>query len=480
MLLSTAFYLSGLILFLKSVTSDKRKGLYLAGLFLTSLMGVSSRENFATFPVVLLLYDMLFLSGLNFKKARSHWKAYVPVLLAFVYFIYIVLNHSYKKYGGYGKGIPPLDYVLTQFSVHWTYLRLMALPINQNLDYDYPLARTFFELRTLLSVAGHAGLLGLSAFYVKRKPLISFGLLWFLIALAPVSFMIALLEVSLGDVIFEHRLYLPSAGLMVLAASLLVKLSKSPSFGRAVMPAAVILSLVLGTAAYARNAVWSDGIRLWSDVIDKSPRKARGYNNASMYYREDGQAERAIEFLKKALAITPSIAESHYNLGNAYSDKGQFLKALQHYQKAIELNPNFVNAHVNLGILYNKVGQPGKAIAHYEWAVRLKPDNPNPYYNLANAYMQQGRLDEAASNYEKAIRIMPDDMGAHNNLAIVYINQGRIDEAITHYKKAISLKPDEPGIHNNLAIAYRMKGLNEKAAEHLSIAEKLRRKSKAK
>jgi tetratricopeptide (TPR) repeat protein len=444
MLLSTAFYLSGLILFLKSVTSDKRKGLYLAGLFLTSLMGVSSRENFATFPVVLLLYDMLFLSGLNFKRARSHWKAYVPVLLAFVYFIYIVLNHSYKTYDSHGIGIPSLDYVFTQLGIHWTYLRLMALPINQNLDYDYPIAQTLFDLRTLLSAMGYAGLLGLSAFYVKRKPLISFGLLWFLIALAPVSFMIAILEVSLGDVIFEHRLYLPSAGLMVLAASLLVKLSKSPSFGKAVMPAAVILSLVLGTAAYARNAVWSDGIRLWSDVIDKSPRKARGYNNVSMYYRGDGQTDRAIEFLKKALAITPGIAKSHYNLGNAYKDKGQFEKALHHYLEAIELNPNFVNAHVNLGILYKKLGQPDKATEHYELAVSLEPDTPEPYYNLANAYMQQGH----------------------------------IEKAIPHYKKAIDLRPDDPDSHNNLAVAYRMKGLEAEAQKHIRIAESLRQKKK--
>ncbi len=403
-------------------------------------MGVSSRENFAMFPLVLLLYDILFLSGLKLNRVRSHWKAYVPVLLAFTYFFYIILNHNYKKYGGYGKGIPPMDYVLTQFSVHWTYLRLLVLPINQNIDYDYPIARTLFDLRILLSIAGYTCLLGLIAFYAKRKPVLSFGLSWFIATLVPVSFLVALLEVSLGDVIFEHRLYLPSTGLVVLVAASLASLSKSPSFGKLITPAVVILTIALGTATFARNATWSDGISLWSDVIDKSPRKARGYNNIAMHYRKVGQMDTAIEFLEKALSITPDIAKSHYNLGNVYSARGEFGKALEHYLMAVKIKPSFVNAHVNLGILYQKIGQPEKATMHYEWAVSLEPDTPEPYFNLANAYMRQGRLDDAIQYYKKAIILSPSDQDAHNNLAIAYAQKGLEAEALKHSRIAESLK----------------------------------------
>ena len=43
------------------------------------------------------------------------------------------------------------DYLNTQFRVIVTYIRLLFFPINQNLDYDYPIYRTFFTPPVFLS-----------------------------------------------------------------------------------------------------------------------------------------------------------------------------------------------------------------------------------------------------------------------------------------------------------------------------------------
>ena len=44
-----------------------------------------------------------------------------------------------------------MHYLLTQFRVMVTYIRLVFLPFNQNLDYDYPIFKSIFELPVLIS-----------------------------------------------------------------------------------------------------------------------------------------------------------------------------------------------------------------------------------------------------------------------------------------------------------------------------------------
>jgi len=103
--------------------------------------------------------------------------------------------------------------------VLWTYLRLLILPINQNLDYDYPVAKSIFEFPTFLSFVGILLIL-VSAFYLLTPyasrfthygRLIAFFILWFFVILSPTSSFIPII-----DVIFEHRLYLASVGFFVL------------------------------------------------------------------------------------------------------------------------------------------------------------------------------------------------------------------------------------------------------------------------
>ena len=56
------------------------------------------------------------------------------------------------------------------------------------------------------------------------------------------------------------------------------------------------LVIVLGAAAHQRNLVWEDDFSLWSDVVKRSPCKARGYNEIGMYYYELQKPDKAIPY----------------------------------------------------------------------------------------------------------------------------------------------------------------------------------------
>ena len=118
----------------------------------------------------------------------------------------------------------------------------------------------------------------------------------------------------------------------------------------------VLLVLFYGWATYQRNFVWKGDIILWSDVIKKSPAKARPYNYLGLAFHKVGDLDDAIQQYKKSLSLNPFYADAHNNIGISYFDKGLVDKAIAHFKHAIEINYAHADAHYNLGIAYGSKG----------------------------------------------------------------------------------------------------------------------------
>ena len=212
-LLATFFYLATFLLFLKGAKTGKFS--FYIGCFFTSLLAVESKEWAVTLPAMLLLYDFLFLSEGKLKPILSRWKVYVLVALPWGLIAYVLMTTKLSG-AGFGisgeRNITPWIYMLTSFNVLWTYIRILLLPMGQNLDYSYPLAKTLFEFPTMLSFLGHITVIAVAVwcYFKKRWTLIPFGIIWFYITLSPTQSFVPIL-----DVIFEHRVYLPSIGFFI-------------------------------------------------------------------------------------------------------------------------------------------------------------------------------------------------------------------------------------------------------------------------
>ncbi len=214
-LLAAFFYLGAILLFISGSQTGKWR--YYAAAFLSSVLAMGSKEWAVTLPAVIFLYDYLILSEGNIGTALSRWRAYILLVLSWGVLVRTVSLFSANSSVGFnisthsssGTALTAWTYLLTSFNVVWTYVRLLFLPINQNIDYDYPIAKTLLEFPTLLSFMGHLAAAGGAfwLFWKKRRVLVPFGVAWFYITLSPVQSF-----VPLTDVIFEHRLYLPSIG----------------------------------------------------------------------------------------------------------------------------------------------------------------------------------------------------------------------------------------------------------------------------
>jgi Flp pilus assembly protein TadD len=352
--------------------------------------------------------------------------------------------------------IPRGVYLITQFRVIVTYLRLLILPVGQNLDYDYPRYSSLFEPGVLLSFLL---LLSVFAFAVYlfirwRKTdnvyalLASFGILWFFITLSVESSII-----PIRDVMFEHRMYLPGVGAVVAFVAgvfyfLEYRKVKNPVV--IVFLLLLVAAVPLGAAAYNRNSVWKDEITLWEDIVRKSPEKARVHNNLGTAYSKKGLIDKALQEFKNALRLDPDFARAHYNLGTAHAKQGRTEEAIGEFMVAVRLHPYLKEAHYNLGVAYAKKDMMDEAIVEYKLALGIKPDYIEALNNLGAAYYNQGRMDEAIGLYKKVTTLSPRTKQAHYNLGLAYIKKGLKNEAIREFKEVLKLNPQDEGARKNL------------------------------
>jgi tetratricopeptide (TPR) repeat protein len=448
-----------------------------------AVLAMKTKETAFTLPLVIILYEFLFFRG-NAARRLVHL---APVALTLVIIPLTLLETGsslqdlFRSAGEETRletGMERTTYLVTQFRVMVTYLRLLLLPVNQNVDYDYPLYDSLFHVHVLASCMVLAGLLAFGVYALRRSGkrdaslrLVGFGVFWFFITLSVESSII-----PIRDVIFEHRLYLPAAGLFMAlgtGAFSVVAAMEGAKKRSAVVCLLAALPVLFGVTTYTRNAVWETAVSLWEDGQSKSPLKARVHNNLAVGYRKSGSTGRAIEHYRVALELKPDYAEAHNNLGVAYESRGDVDGAIGHYEAAVRLRPAFAAAHNNLGNAYTTRGLTEKALAHYRIAVSLHPTFPDFRYNLALFLHRSGSTDEALPHYRAALSAKPHFPEVHNSLGIVYKEKGMYDRAMGHYRMALRQDPSYAEAHVNLANIHFFLGQFDEAIEHYRTALEL-------
>jgi len=490
--LAAFFYLLSLVLFVRWRSADgsglSRKALYATSLA-AAVAAQMSKEISFTLPAVIVLYDLVFFSP---KGGRLRYLA--PFLATFAV---IPLTMLAPKLGIriQGPGIDEkimaaqvkelltlsrYDYLLTQFRVMVTYLRLLVLPVNQNWAYDYPVSHSLLEGRVISSLSLLVLVFASSVYlFVKARLagngyllLAACGVFWFFITLSIESSII-----PIKDVIFEHRLYLPSVGAALTFSSLAFlgfERLKRTSFKVPVAAFTAIVILVtavpLAVASYSRNLLWSDMLSFYEDVVAKSPNLATPHYDLGVVYKKLGRLDEAIAQYGLAISLKPDYYEAHNNLGNAYLEKGMVEAAAAEYKTAIAINPADAEAHYNLGNLYYGQSMFREAASSLREAVTLDPKHSQAHNSLGNAYLKMGLLDRATVEYEKTLALDPRSVFALSNIGSIHLLRNQPEEAVAAYSKALELYPEYAGARYNLGVGYYKLGRVDEAIEAYKIA----------
>jgi Flp pilus assembly protein TadD len=471
--------------------------------FLCCLLGMGTKEVMASAPVIVLLYDRVFIGGSWREAWGRRWRWHLALAATWLLLAESLWTTGGDRGGtsGFGLGISWLGYLRTQFPAILHYLRLSLWPHPLVFYYE---VHWWSWSQVALAALAVTGLAAASALAAWRGSAVGFLGVFFFAILAPTS-----LVPGLSQTLAEHRMYLALAP--VLVAVVLAGRALGAALGVPRTAMAVLLlagAAGLGAMTVRRNGTYRSEVALWSDTVAKAPGNPYTQNNLGIALAAVEQTPEAIRHFRSALQLRPGYAEAEDNLGLALAESGRLPEAIAHYEGALRLKREYPEARMNLGVALAASGrlgearsqfaeavalQPGNvearndlavalartgdlpgAIVQYEAALKANPRNAEMQYNLANALAGTGQWPKAIAHYEEALRLQPRSAEAAANLGAALANAGRLADAVGQYQRALALAPDDPDIHANLALALDALGRTAEAREQASASARLR------
>jgi len=462
--LAGMFYLAALTFHLKArLSRGSVSTFYFVLSGCSALLGIFTKETLMTFPPAVLLLELHFFNPggnglISFFRSRRFLVAAIP-FAAFLLVVPALLSFNPDAMFGavesHRYGDPPLTslvYLMTQFRVVATYVRLLFLPLGLNLDYDFPASRSFFEPSTFLSFLFLSAVLAAAIRAYPKNRLVSFGIMFFFLALSVESTV-----KPLHNVIFEHRLYLPMYGFCLAVFGLLARLPLE-KHGKTVFGAVLAVVVVFSGMTHARNRVWKDEVTLWSDVLEKSPKKARPHYNLALAYLDRGMTAEAARHFRESLAIDPTNYRAYNNLGLVLYRGGDTENAEECFRKALALKPDFATARNNLGLVLSRTGRIEEAERQFREAISEAPEMAETHYNLGNILFREKKYEEAIKEFEKAVELDPAYSKAYNNMGLAYYRLGDFGEAKKQYMKAVETNRNYAAAYCNLGLVFQREG----------------------
>jgi len=351
--LAAMFYLVSILAYIQGRITRKHSYYCFAISAVACACAIFSKENAATLPLTILIYEWFFLQNLSGRFLKSRPFIVSATILLLVVIVTALegsvidgITSSYQH-----RNFTMGQRIMTEFNVIFFYLGQFFLPHPSRLSliHNFPLSYSLFQpLTTLFSALGLAGMLALAIFLARKKRLISFCILWFLVNMVIESSFIGLL------LVFEHRMYLPSMFLVLLMVLLFDRLTtkKLPS----VIAAAVIIT-ILSVWTYQRNLVWSDSLLVYRDTVRKAPNSYLGRYHLAKTLQDRNMLDEAITQYQATLRLNPGEYYAHNNLGAIYQKKGNYSQASYHFKMTLAINPGFQQARknlLNLQILMNR------------------------------------------------------------------------------------------------------------------------------
>ena len=384
---------------------------------------------------------------------------------------------------GFGGPLQAWRYFLTQFRVILTYIRILVFPSGLNLDHDFRLSASLLEPSTLLAVAAILGLLFVGWRWRSTQQLYSFSIFWFLLTLSPTSSII-----PIPDVIFEHRVYLPLAGVCLsfpFAMEWLVRKGTGALQLRRVVALSCLVLAGLMVATVLRNEVWSDEVRLFSDAVAKSPHKLRPYENLVFAYMKRGQEEQAISVAKLGIENVPDERLSLLDtIGNLYLRLGKTSDSIEYFkssnEEAVRLGAAstfLATSFNNLGVAYlafaknepqsseSRAGALRRAQEAFQKSLEEKPNDVGvmeSFVNVTHALNEGGTLEDAL---RKKLETNPNDFASLYMLASILSLEERYVESIEYFRRAEQRTTPSEVLSFNYAFALSKTGQIDRAIE---------------
>jgi protein O-mannosyl-transferase len=409
--LMACFFLGSCFAYLKF--SESRKTLYLAlslGMFACALM---AKETAIVLPLLILA-----LSRIDGAKdvgggARGSSSSTIRdiALYAVLGLIYIGVRH--RVLGGFAHptiSISWKEVLLSWPSVLWFYAKHLIMPIRlsefYSLDYVSHFSARLVLLPLSFLLASGVALYFLIRVLPQKQALFALALI--VVPLLPV---LDLGSLTTGDIVHDRYLYLPSAGLAILAA----------------LSVAALRSYVPASKYRALPALLTGAVCALFMTIN---------------VEQQGQWRDDVQLYTRGMEMAPDNLTVRDNLANALLGAKQPERAISLYLEVLKRNPNFWRSNYNLGVVYYNSGNAAAAEPLLQRAIRVDGSDSDQYIYLALAELQLKRFSQAVDAAREAIARNPQAQGYHFILGLIDEAQGDWAGSIAAFRGELAAHPD--------------------------------------
>ncbi len=460
------FYYGAVATYVAARVHPLRRYLFYFATMVLFALGMFTKENVVTLPLALVLAEIT-VAGLSIRDLVRRLPLIAAITVSVVVLFLVATNGLHgaatpSDHGGIISRVA-LYYTIVELSVTEVLLTESRMLIVYLLSIIAPFAfssgiveaqiisKSFLApVSTAGAVACVLGILLSGLLLLRKAPVISFGLLFFVLALIPES-------VLIPQYLFcGYRAILPMAGILLVAGQLILWgdsriHSRSVKIACGIIGIAFILALCSQT--FFRAKAWTP-FNVWAEAYSRLPEPGPDVEKypyldivvsfgAELEKRGDHAA--AIEALQKATQVElvgplNKRDSALIHMGTALFKQGKQQEGIGLFRRVLQADSTHADAHNNLGVALFAIGDVNESLEHLRLAVKYDPNNKEYRSNLALTLLRSGRVEESIQEYQDAINMNPLDWNAILGLAQAMEKAGNPGKAVDYYRKALEIE----------------------------------------
>lgn len=379
-------------------------------------------------------------------------------------------------------------HISTGFQILLFYIGKMLWPSPLLFYYGFDTISVvgFGNPMVIVSILIHIALAGLAIYFIKRKHIVSFSILFYFITISIYANMVK----PVMGMVADRFMFAPVLGLSLLLVYLFFILTKTPIFMQTKSMknyGVIILSLVVLLPAVGmtinRNKSWETQLTLTSADIGhlENSAKANFIHGLTLKHeivakqlwrKPEGKAQvdEMIAHFRKAIEIYPKYYDAWNQLGEIYMVVRKDHKiATKLFLKAISINPELRKAYYNLGYINFRDKHFDVAKTYFLKFLEFEPEHVQVHSILSKMAFRQKKLDEAIEWNKKILEFDPESAEAYFNIGNYLLQNGDTLVAVENFEKSVELEPRNTQLNKNLYRHFKSHGNEKKANYYLNL-----------